>query len=221
MTESEWLACAEPGPMLEFLRGKASDRKLRLFAVACCRSVWRWIKRRELQRAVEASESFEDGLISQKKLAAIEQRVQQLLADLSFEAQTCMSKKIYAARDAARAVAIAASAQVTSETASRAAAAVRDVFAWTPYMPKGQGSFVREIFGNPFRSLVHVPAWLAWNSGTVVNLARTIYAERRFDILADALEEAGCENPDILAHCRGPGEHVRGCWVVDLILGKK
>jgi hypothetical protein len=63
-----------------------------------------------------------------------------------------------------------------------------------------------------------------WLSSTVVSLAQTVYAERAFDrlpILADALEEAGCDNADILAHCRGDEPHVRGCWVVDLILGKE
>lgn len=67
------------------------------------------------------------------------------------------------------------------------------------------------------------PAWLRWNDGTVEKLARTIYDERRFDrmpILADALEEAGWDHADILAHCRGPNDPVRGCWVVDLMLGK-
>jgi len=71
------------------------------------------------------------------------------------------------------------------------------------------------------------PAWLAWKNGTIVNLARPIYDEdvpygcldaSRLEILADALEEAGCTNADILAHCRSPGPHLRGCWVVDLVL---
>ncbi len=66
-------------------------------------------------------------------------------------------------------------------------------------------------------------AWLAWNGGTVQKVAQSIYDERAFDrmpILADALEEAGCTNQDILGHCRQPREHVRGCWVVDLLLGE-
>jgi hypothetical protein len=65
--------------------------------------------------------------------------------------------------------------------------------------------------------------WLSWNDGIVPKLAQAIYDDRVFDrlpILADALEEAGCTNADILNHCRRPGEHVRGCWVVDLLLGK-
>jgi hypothetical protein len=67
------------------------------------------------------------------------------------------------------------------------------------------------------------PAWLTWNHGTVPAIARHIYNDRAFHdlpLLADALEDAGCTDPYILAHCRGGGEHVRGCWVVDLILGK-
>jgi hypothetical protein len=83
-----------------------------------------------------------------------------------------------------------------------------------------QAALLRDIFGNPFR-----PATLdrAWLTSTVVALARGIYADRAFDrmpILADALQDAGCTSDDILAHCRGPGPHVRGCWVVDLALGK-
>jgi hypothetical protein len=82
---------------------------------------------------------------------------------------------------------------------------------------------VRDIFGNPFRPVSVDPAWLRWNDGTAVAIARRVYDERRFEdlpILADALEEAGCTSGDILEHCRGPGPHVRGCWVVDLLLGK-
>ena len=81
----------------------------------------------------------------------------------------------------------------------------------------------REVFGNPFRPVTLDPNWLTWRDGTVVKLAQTIYDDRRFDlmpILADALHEAGCTNDDILNHCREGGGHVRGCWVVDLILGK-
>jgi hypothetical protein len=79
---------------------------------------------------------------------------------------------------------------------------------------------LREIVGNPFRPVAFDPAW---RSPTVAALAGAIYDERAFDrlpILADALEEAGCDHPDVLAHCRGDGPHVRGCWVVDLVLGK-
>jgi hypothetical protein len=87
-----------------------------------------------------------------------------------------------------------------------------------------QCSILRDIIGNPFEACPALaPAWLEWNDRCVMKLAQTIYEERAFDrlpILADALEDAGCEDADILRHSREPGEHVRGCWVVDLLLGK-
>src|SRR5262249_22250590 len=82
-------------------------------------------------------------------------------------------------------------------------------------------ALVRDIFGNPFSPVTVNRSWLTSN---VTALAQSIYDEKAFDrmpILADALEEAGCTNTDILNHCRQPAEHVRGCWVVDLVLGKE
>ena len=80
---------------------------------------------------------------------------------------------------------------------------------------------LRDIFGNPFRPVALAPAW---RTDTAVSLARAMYESREFSampILADALQDAGCDEPAILDHCRQPGEHVRGCWVVDLVLGKE
>ncbi|MBN9521069.1 hypothetical protein J0H58_21550 [bacterium] len=79
---------------------------------------------------------------------------------------------------------------------------------------------MRDIFGNPFRPVALDPAW---RTEAVVALAAGIYADRAFErlpVLADALEDAGCDHADVLTHCRGAGPHVRGCWVVDLFLGK-
>jgi hypothetical protein len=83
-----------------------------------------------------------------------------------------------------------------------------------------QAQLVRCVFGNPFHHVTVTPSWL---TPTVLALAEGIYAERAFDrlpILADALQDAGCDNPDVLGHCRGGGPHVRGCWMVELVLGK-
>jgi hypothetical protein len=91
-----------------------------------------------------------------------------------------------------------------------------------PFIDKVQyRSLLPEIWGNPF-----LPASfsVAWRTNDAVALARQMYESRDFGampILADALQEAGCDNEDILAHCRGDGPHVRGCWVVDLVLGKE
>jgi hypothetical protein len=92
-----------------------------------------------------------------------------------------------------------------------------------PLDQPAQVKLIRDVYGNPFRRVTADAIWLAWNEGTVMKLAQAIYEENAFDrmpILADALEDAGCDNVDILEHCRGPGPHVRGCWVLDLLLGK-
>jgi hypothetical protein len=89
------------------------------------------------------------------------------------------------------------------------------------YEEETQAHFVRDIFGDPFRPVSLGPTWL---TSDVVALAQGIYAESAFDrmpILADALQDAGCMNEDVLNHCRDPKQfHVRGCWVVDLLLEK-
>jgi hypothetical protein len=82
-------------------------------------------------------------------------------------------------------------------------------------------TLLREIFGNPFRPVTFDPTW---RTSTAVAIARGMYESRDFSampILADALEDAGCDNADILTHCRDEKQvHVHGCWVVDLVLGK-
>jgi hypothetical protein len=86
--------------------------------------------------------------------------------------------------------------------------------------PPVQVDVLRDLFADRFRPVVLRPGWL---TPTVLALAAGVYDDHAFDrlpILADALEEAGCDNRDVLDHCRGPGPHARGCWVVDLVLGK-
>jgi hypothetical protein len=88
-----------------------------------------------------------------------------------------------------------------------------------------QAALLRDIFGNPWRPAFNLVSvrW-GFNDGIVIKLAQQMYDTRDFTampILADALEESGCEDEDILRHCRQPGEHVRGCWVVDLLLSKE
>jgi hypothetical protein len=87
-----------------------------------------------------------------------------------------------------------------------------------------QADLLREVFGNPMRTRAVDPTWLEWNQGFLSGFAQGIYDDRTFHrmpILADALEDAGCAAAEILAHLRGPGPHVRGCFVLDLLLGKK
>lgn len=82
------------------------------------------------------------------------------------------------------------------------------------------GNLIKDIFGNPFHPVAFSPHWF---TSSVVDLADAIYNERTFDrmpYLGDALMDAGCDSDEMIQHCRGSGPHVRGCWVVDLILGK-
>jgi hypothetical protein len=84
-------------------------------------------------------------------------------------------------------------------------------------------ALIRDVFGNPFRPVGIDPAWLAWNDGAIRKLAEGIYRERalsRLPVLADALEEAGCSEADVLGHLREPGPHTRGCYALDALLGK-
>jgi hypothetical protein len=88
---------------------------------------------------------------------------------------------------------------------------------------RAQCDLLRDVFGYPFRPASLDPALLAWRGGLAVAIAAEVYEERAFDrlpILADALEEAGCTDREVLLHCRGPAPHARGCWVVDRMLSK-
>jgi hypothetical protein len=228
MTEAEWMACAEPLPMLEFLRGKANDRKQRLFAASCVRAVWPLLTDERSRMAVEIAERFADGSASQEELEA---------ARTAAMAAAGPSGKLtarHSAMDASILVTWPTSkdaAECAHFPATRAAAwAVLGDGAVGPEFglarratSKAQSATLRCIFGNPFRPVALDPAWLAWNNGAVRKVAQAIYDGRCFadlPILADALEDAGCSDSTILAHCRSGGEHVRGCWVVDLLLGK-
>jgi hypothetical protein len=111
-------------------------------------------------------------------------------------------------------------ARLCGEAASYAARAARR----PAFEQVAQAAVLRDIFGPlPFREVVMDPLLLTWKAGVVVKLAQAIYNEMAFDrlpVLADALEEGGCDNEDVLAHLRGPGPHARGCWVLDLVLGR-
>jgi hypothetical protein len=220
MTEAEWLACSDPEVMFGFLGNRASARKSRLFAVACCRQIWHLIKNEDSREAVEISEQYADGLASAKLLRGVAREAADVASELAWEAPLMMRTAKWAERDAAHAAAHAARGRLNLHWVVMA---VRSAMSFSPDKAKGQDSLVRDLFGNPFRPVNVDLAWLGWNGSTIPRLAQAIYDERRFGdlpILADALEEAGCDNADVLAHCRSGGEHVRGCWVVDALLGK-
>jgi hypothetical protein len=207
MTEAEWLACTDLVPMLEFLEAEASDRKLRLFGCACCRQVWESLTEDCFRDAVEVAERFADGKASRKELALAKKT-----SGAALEGAGVTGPRYCALGSA------------WSSTRNPPTAAIYPLWVFTDEADrKWEIQFLRDIFGNPFRPVTADPSWLAWNESTVRKIAQAIYEERAFEqlpVLADALEDAGCDDADLLAHCRGDGPHVRGCWVIDLLLGK-
>jgi hypothetical protein len=202
MSEAEWLADTDPLRMLRQLGGRASERKLRLFACAGCRRLWWLLGDRRSRTAVEVSERYAEGLAVPEELAAAAGGARQA-AD---EAERARVPGWNAARAAA----------LTAEGAWAAAERVAGMAAY-------DADLLRHVFGNPFRPLPVEPGWLARDGGAVRKLAQGLYDEGAFDhlpVLADALEEAGCTEAKLLGHLRGGGPHVRGCWAVDRVLGK-
>jgi hypothetical protein len=206
MTEQEWLECTEPQKMVEFLRGKASERKLRLLACACFRAMCHLLPYQDLVDVITVEELYADGAIG--KDDASEARI---------KASTAMYQVPYKKPNSK-------TARITAENIVYLASDHWQLAVYQAAALAGNSCVIYEIFGNPFRSVSVDMSWLAWHSGTVSKIAQAIYDDRALDgmpILADALEDAGCTNADILNHCRQSREHVRGCWVVDLILGKQ
>jgi hypothetical protein len=205
MTEAEWEVCAEPVAMLEQVRRRATDRKLRLFACGCLRRAWHLLTDDHARRAVEVAEAVADSATA----AAEWQQI------------------VNTPRPHWGAVANGAVGQLTSGSCFDAAVGVAAGLARAGLPrdePQWQACLVRCVFGNPFRSLPPLSThWFVFGSGTVWSLAEQIYTSGAFDqlgILGDALEEAGCTRADLLTHCRSGGGHTRGCWAVDLLLGK-
>jgi hypothetical protein len=213
MTEEEWLECEYPTPMLTLLEGKVSDRKLRLFACAGCRSVWSLLANNECRRAVELAELVADDPQLESQLAADCQAIWDLSATHQGVVADPNSRE-GAAHNAAKYTTTGKMFHVKwAAHAVRVLAARSGTSLW-------QVGLLHDIFGNPFRPVTINPSWL---TSTVLALTTGIYEEKAFDrmpILADALQDAGCDNEAILQHCRGPGPHVRGCFLIDLVLGK-
>jgi hypothetical protein len=232
MTEAEWLACAEPGRMLVLLRGSASERKLRLFGCACCRLVWDVFPDAACRAAVEAAERYADGLATDQELFEAHQHVSRA-RDLAVGTHHRLEGyKSLLVRSATFALYELTDELHRENAEGLAWEVVRDASEYAvSALPRPresrrkQSAFLRDIFGSLSRSrsamdLVHLPE----DNAPIRSLAHSSYEERAFDqlpILADALEDAGCADRDILDHLRGPGPHVRGCWALDLILGKQ
>jgi hypothetical protein len=213
-TEAEWLACADPYEVLRIHPHAISDRQLLLWGCACCRRVWDGLTSHR-QKVVLVTELYADGQISQGELVASWDSSRSSAWDawlFSVDPPSIARCAAYAAHT----VALHAWSRCSKLTPARNSVLAR--------IRSQEADLLRHTLGNPFHPIGVDPSWLSWNRGTVTRLARSIYFERRFDemaILADALEEAGCEMGSILDHCRQPGDHLRGCWVLDLLLGRE
>jgi hypothetical protein len=241
MTEAEWPQCDNPALMTVYLfqRPGPSDRKVRLLACAYSRKIMHLLTEDRSRRAIEVTERNVDGTTTATELAeayaqardawnTARLRMQRIepgknKRKAALEAAALQVPVWVAQPDAARrdrhwlgAILV----QVREALHSRLPGTDEERHAKRLRMRQSSCRLIREVFGNPFRPVPVDPAWLMPG---VVELARTIYDDRAFDRmpqLADRLEESGCHDPDIIGHCRQPGEHVRGCWVVDALLGK-
>ena len=233
MTEAEWPTSADPVRLLAHLNRLPGDRKLLLYAVACCRAHRPLLTHSASREAVDWAEQFADGeavrdedysrleYVSEGAAFHIEAMEQSGRFAEWFEEDDWRSTSLRRLRGAVRTnttrrthAAYFANALLTFETSSPfdpTLSSYRSLLLTAP---------LRDIFGNPFRPVAFAPER---RSDTAVAIAQQMYESRDFSampILADALQDAGCDSADVLDHCRQPGEHVRGCWAVDLVLGR-
>jgi hypothetical protein len=215
MTAEEWLECNDWQLMLQFLPRKGNDRKIRLFAAACCRAVWPLLVESRSREAVEMSERYADGLVAESEMDRA--------AHQAYEGSEHLETFCVKGPGLKQAEARWAAAEMAHGAAEGGWYYVYEV-AYGASRAAHVPSLIREIFGNPLRPVAVDPDWLRWNDGAIQKMASTIYDDRAFDrlpILADALEDAGCSVGQILNHCRSPAPHVRGCWLLDLLLANE
>jgi hypothetical protein len=212
VTEAEWLNCTDPQPMLENLRGKVSERKLRLFLIACCQACWHLCKNQISRQAVEMAEQYTEGRTNEMEIRDLSRAAWKVGAPVGGEVAFAYLAARTLDNELNRGWGYADDAEL--ESIARHAGTLPGA---------AQCQLLHDIFGNPFHPVTIIPSWLGRQGGLLVSMAQKMYDSRDFadlPVLADALEEAGCTNSDILSHCRSGGEHVRGCWLVDLVLGK-
>jgi hypothetical protein len=223
MDEATWLSGADPRQMLLFLRGRVSERKMRLLICACCRRVWDLLGDDRSRRAVEVAERYADGLADGTELLGAKREANAAYLRARKQSGPAAFRLCGAAHLALQAVAQKPRFDPREDEFLRGAKERKEKVERT-----ARSDLVRDLLGNPFRPLVADPSW---RTPTITSLARSAHAERclpagtletdRLAVLADALEEAGCVDTTIMTHLRWPGPHVRGCFVLDLLLGRK
>jgi hypothetical protein len=221
MTEEEWLTPGDLRNHTAFMKSKKLIRKLRLFSIACCRQLEPWIDEPKLFEALLRAEQFAEKELSDSTIAKWRRKVNQLeqervkdhssawtpqRAVYHHVSTACLESQYSGWMDNWRVLVY--HGQIFGEDFVRRG-------------PQLAHMLLLEIFGNPFHPVSFSPEW---RTDTTVSLARSMYESRDFSampILADALQDAGCDNSEILDHCRDAKQvHARGCWVVDLVLCK-
>jgi hypothetical protein len=213
VTETQWLNATDASSLLHVARELSSERKDRLFAAALARHLFPIITHPDLSRGLELVEQLADGTAGGADLEPAREFFDSMTWVCDYEARGIVGV------DMVLACFIRESLQPRVRR-SRVLAYLSDYVADRPENPWCGLPALRDIFSNPFRAGPFSPAW---RTDTTVALARQMYEWRDFGampILADALQDAGCDCDDMLDHCRGKEPHVRGCWAVDLLLGK-
>jgi hypothetical protein len=215
MTEAEWLACSDPSDLVGYMGARVSARKVRLSMCGCLRSsrVWPLLTAPASRRAVEVGEAYVEGSATLRQFS-LSRKQASAAAGREWRKQRPNLPAVY--------------------LANYVCLQDRNLLTFL-HLPTGYlkqlrppTGVIRDVIGNPFRRPTSPSAWLATS---VITIARAASLERdlpsgeldlaHLAVLADALEEAGCTDGSILDHLRGPGPHVRGCWVIDLLLDKQ
>jgi hypothetical protein len=211
MTETEWLACQNPRQLFGALGDQLSERKVRLFACACCRAIWDRLPDDSSRQAVAMAERFADGRATAEELGQ------------AYRAARAVHNRLRGREDAHLALAAAETARRSFLIGGRVDATLALGQALAVYSCYPQGNLpvdlLREILGNPFRTVAVEPRWL---SDELLSLAHSIEQQGEFSkmsLLADALQAANCTDPELLAHFR-KRSHTRGCWALDLLLSR-
>jgi hypothetical protein len=220
MTEAEWFAGIDPDTKLSYFGPRGTDRKLRLLAVFWCRQMEEIFitskphhhsvkkdRKKAHRNVVSTAERYADGEATKSELNKAYWNADRFLfADCE--------KRFGDVASAERSSLVCVHFSVNNMS-------LASDRRWLQTRVQEQAAALHEIFGNLFRQTAFDPAW---RTSDVMALAKGIYHDRAFDrmpILADALQDAGCENTDILNHLRDPNAtHVRGCWALDLVLEK-
>ncbi len=223
MNEQQWHSCNNPEEMLKYLTEQANPRKLRLFAIGCCRRIWSQLRDDRCRHAVETAQRFVDGKATAAELAAAERLVASV-ARVWGNLGTPIARATFSLGGAAWATTRSSAWLAAWDALWDARCVARDFIPGTNWERERvfHAELLADLFGNPFQPVHFDAAILKFQDGIVVKMAQAIYEEDRFGdlpILGDALEEAGCRSNAILDHCRSRISHYRGCWVVDLLLG--